>query len=162
MRTVNRDKKLVIHPRKASILQYLITTTFIENMIYFSRNSGYNIQKFFTVLFEKGVKKVELKICASELHFFFFKFMDHLYCVISKSLFNSVNRRNVVLQKNISYDADKWCFKYGLLVGCMFESNCPLVGPGTIGGIPSVRVFLRDPSPYLREFWRKPRKTPNG
>ena len=26
----------------------------------------------------------------------------------------------------------------------------------------SVGVFLRDPSPYLREFRRKPRKTPNG
>ena len=33
-------------------------------------------------------------------------------------------------------------------------------GPGTIDGMPSVGVFLWDPSPYLREFWRKPRKTP--
>ena len=40
----------------------------------------------------------------------------------------------------------------GWLVGCRFESNCPLVGPGTIGGVPSVGVFLRDPSPYLCEF----------
>ena len=46
--------------------------------------------------------------------------------------------------------------------GCRYESNCPLVGPGTIGGVPSVGVFLRYPSPYLREFRRKPRKTPNG
>ena len=46
--------------------------------------------------------------------------------------------------------------------GCRYESNCPLMGPGTIGGLPSVGVFLRDPSPYLREFWRKPRKIPNG
>ena len=38
----------------------------------------------------------------------------------------------------------------------------PLVGPGTIGGMPSVRVFVKDPSPYLREFRRKPRKTPKG
>ena len=30
------------------------------------------------------------------------------------------------------------------------------------GGMPSVGVFLRDPGPYLREFRRKPRKTPNG
>ena len=45
------------------------------------------------------------------------------------------------------------------LVGCMFESNCPLVGPGTTGGAPTVGVFLRDPSPYLREFQRK---TPNS
>ena len=43
-----------------------------------------------------------------------------------------------------------------------FESNCPLVGPGTIGGVLSVGVFLRDPSPYLGEFRRKPLKTPNG
>ena len=34
--------------------------------------------------------------------------------------------------------------------GCRYESNCPLVGPGTIGGLPSVGIFLRDPSPYLR------------
>ena len=31
-----------------------------------------------------------------------------------------------------------------------------------MGVKPSVGVFLRDPSPYLREFRRKPRKTPNG
>ena len=31
------------------------------------------------------------------------------------------------------------------------------MGPGPIGGVPSVGVFLRDPSPYLREFRRKPR-----
>ena len=43
----------------------------------------------------------------------------------------------------------------GLVIGWLvvrFESNCPLVRPGTIGGVPSVGVFLRDPSPYLREF----------
>ena len=39
----------------------------------------------------------------------------------------------------------------GLLVGCRIESNCPLVGPGTIGGMPSVGVFLRDPSRDLRD-----------
>ena len=48
------------------------------------------------------------------------------------------------------------------LVGCRLKANCPLVGPGPIGGVPSVGVFQRDPSPYLREFRRKPRKTPNG
>ena len=36
-----------------------------------------------------------------------------------------------------------------------FESHCPLVNNGTIGGVCSVRVFLRDPSPYLHEFQRK-------
>ena len=29
------------------------------------------------------------------------------------------------------------------LVGCTFESNCLLVGPGTVGGMPSVGFFLR-------------------
>ena len=33
-----------------------------------------------------------------------------------------------------------------------FEANCPLVGPGPIEVVPSVGVFPRDPSPYLREF----------
>ena len=35
-------------------------------------------------------------------------------------------------------------------------------GPGQFVGCPPWGVFLRDPSPYLREFRRKPRKTPNG
>ena len=43
-----------------------------------------------------------------------------------------------------------------------FEFNCPLLGPGTIGGVPSVKVFLRDPSPYLPKFRTKPRKIANG
>ena len=30
------------------------------------------------------------------------------------------------------------------------------MGPGPIGGLPFVGVFLRDPSPHLREFRRKP------
>ena len=31
-----------------------------------------------------------------------------------------------------------------------------------MGGMPSVVVFLWDPSQYLREFRRKPWKIPNG
>ena len=50
----------------------------------------------------------------------------------------------------------------GLCCVVGFKANCPLVGPGLIGGVPSVGIFLRDPSPYLLEFWRKPRKTPNS
>ena len=46
--------------------------------------------------------------------------------------------------------------------GCRDEANCPLVRPGPVGGVPSGEDFLRDPSPYLDEFRRKPRKTPNG
>ena len=41
-----------------------------------------------------------------------------------------------------------------VVVGC--KANCPLVGPGLIGCVPSVGVFLMDPSPYLHEFRRKP------
>ena len=47
-------------------------------------------------------------------------------------------------------------------LGCRFKADCPLVGRGPKGGVPSVGVFLRDPSRYLREFRRKPRKTPKG
>ena len=57
---------------------------------------------------------------------------------------------------------DLGLLEVGWLVGCRFESNCPLVEPGSIGGMPFVEVFLRDPSPHLSEFRRKPRKTPNG
>ena len=37
-------------------------------------------------------------------------------------------------------------------VGCRIESNCPLVWPGAIGGMPSVGVFLRDPGPIYASF----------
>ena len=47
-------------------------------------------------------------------------------------------------------------------LGCRFKANCPLVGPGHVGGVPSVGVILRHPSPYLREFRRKPRETLKG
>ena len=43
-----------------------------------------------------------------------------------------------------------------------FKVNCPLVGPGPIGDALPEGVFLRDPNRYLREFQRKPPKTPNG
>ena len=43
-------------------------------------------------------------------------------------------------------------------VGCRCKANCPLAGPGPIEGVPSIGVFLRDPSPYLREFQRKLRR----
>ena len=46
-------------------------------------------------------------------------------------------------------------------LGCRIKANCPLVRPGPVRIVPSVGVFLRDPSLYLREFLRKPRKTPN-
>ena len=47
-------------------------------------------------------------------------------------------------------------------VGCRLKANYQLMGPGPIGGVPSVGVFLRNPSPYLLEFLRKPQNTANG
>ena len=43
-------------------------------------------------------------------------------------------------------------FENGWLVGCRVKANCTLLGPKSAGIVPSVGVFLRDPSPYLREF----------
>ena len=40
------------------------------------------------------------------------------------------------------------------LVGCRLKANSPYMGP--VYGMPFVGVFLRGPSPYLREFRRKP------
>ena len=45
------------------------------------------------------------------------------------------------------------CIWVGL--GCRFKVNCPLVGFGPVGRMPSVGVFQRDSSLYLLEFWRK-------
>ena len=42
------------------------------------------------------------------------------------------------------------------------ESNWINKRPVTIDGMSSVGIFLRDPSPYLREFRRKPLKIQNG
>ena len=47
-------------------------------------------------------------------------------------------------------------------VGCRIKDNRLHVGPGPTEGVPSMAVFLRDPSTYLRKFRRKPQKTPNG
>ena len=43
-----------------------------------------------------------------------------------------------------------------------FEADCLAGGSRSMGGMCSVGVFVRDPSPYLRKFRRKPQKTPNG
>ena len=48
------------------------------------------------------------------------------------------------------------------LVRCRDKANCPHVGPGPKGGMPSVGIFLRDPKPHLREIQKEPRKTQNG
>ena len=63
---------------------------------------------------------------------------------------NSVDVHEILSRKKMTQD------------GCRFESNSLLVGPGPVEGVPSVGVFLRDPSPYLRKFWRRPQKTPKG
>ena len=38
------------------------------------------------------------------------------------------------------------------------KANCPYVGPAPAGEVPSMVVFLKDPSLYLRKFRRKQRK----
>ena len=43
----------------------------------------------------------------------------------------------------------------------MIKSNYPLMIPGPTVGMSSMAIFLKNPSPYLREFRRKPRKNPN-
>ena len=43
----------------------------------------------------------------------------------------------------------------GWLVGCRLKANCPLMRSGPIGGVSSMGIFQRDPSPYLYEFWKK-------
>ena len=44
----------------------------------------------------------------------------------------------------------------GWLVGCRIKVNYPLVGRGSATGVPSIGVFLRDPSP---DFTRHSKKT---
>ena len=56
-------------------------------------------------------------------------------------------------------NCDRSIFRFGLVgLGCKVKACCPHVrlGPGS-----SMGIFLSDPSPYLREFRRKSRKTPN-
>ena len=56
-----------------------------------------------------------------------------------------------------------WDFCMGYMVLMLvYECNCVHQGPGVRGGMPSTGVFLRYHSPYLREFRRKQRNTPNG
>ena len=56
-----------------------------------------------------------------------------------------------LIDKNLAFI--RRSFNLGWVVG--FKANCPLVGPGPIGGVPPVGVLLRDSSPYLHEFRRK-------
>ena len=53
-------------------------------------------------------------------------------------------------------------FKSWIGLNWGIKANYPHVMPGPIGRVPSVRVFLRDPNPYLCEFRWKPKKTLNG
>ena len=47
-------------------------------------------------------------------------------------------------------------------LGCKIKANYSLVGSGAAGGVPSVKVFTRDPSLYLHEFRRESQKTTLG
>ena len=42
-----------------------------------------------------------------------------------------------------------------VVLGCRFKPNFLLVGPGPIGSVPSVGLFLRDPSPIYSSFVEK-------
>ena len=86
------------------------------------------------------------------------------YAVVSTRLSSCiiylVHKSNILIQ-NIQLDYSRLVNRrLGWVVG--FKANCLLVEPGPIGGVSSVVGFLRDPSPYLREFRRKPRKIPYG
>ena len=67
----------------------------------------------------------------------------------------SISYYSIKIQADTHHHRLQW-----LVVG--FKANCSLVGPGPIDGMPLLGYFLRDLSPYLREFRRKPWKTPNG
>ena len=60
--------------------------------------------------------------------------------------------------KNINiFKWHKWnLFLRWLVVVCRVYSRLSHEGPRPMGWMPSVGVFLRDPSPYLRKFRRKP------
>ena len=45
---------------------------------------------------------------------------------------------------------------------CRYKASCSHVGPGPTTGVPSMGVFQRDPSSYLREFRMKSLKPPNS
>ena len=40
-----------------------------------------------------------------------------------------------------------------VVVVVAFKANCLFVRPGPTGEVPSVGVFLRDPSPYFLDIW---------
>ena len=61
--------------------------------------------------------------------------------------------------KKITFELDCLVQAIGWL---WVKDNCPLVGHETVGGVPSVEVFSKDPNPYLCVFRKKARKTPNG
>ena len=44
---------------------------------------------------------------------------------------------------------------FGWLVCCRVKASFPLVGPRPAEEVPSLGVFLRDPSLYLRKFRKK-------
>ena len=40
------------------------------------------------------------------------------------------------------------------MLGCVFKANRPLAGPWPLGGVPSVEIFLRDPSSIYASFYK--------
>ena len=86
--------------------------------------------------------------------------MDHSYLFdicADLSLCTPVNKLNCGKNKERGFLISA-IEKYGKItnifmsLGCEIKANCLLVGPGPAGRVPSVGVFLRDPSPYSREI----------
>ena len=87
--------------------------------------------------------------------------MFRLYTVYKKHEKNK--KLAIKLEKNRKYYS-KYSNNFAAYItcSCRVKPDCLLVGSGTIGGMPSLGVFLREPDPYLREFRLKSRKTLNG
>ena len=54
--------------------------------------------------------------------------------------------------------SDFWRVVVVVVIVVDFMADCLTREPRSMGGVPSMVVFLRDPNPSLREFRRKSRK----
>ena len=71
-------------------------------------------------------------------------------------------KQEKLFNDNVITKYAKYSFKQSWLVGSWNNSNFLYEGLGTTGGVLSSDVSVRDLSPYLREFRRKPWKMQNG
>ena len=78
-----------------------------------------------------------------------------------KECFSSIPKKKKI-QGLIHLILGKFADKCASMLDCRIKANCLLVGLGPVGRMSSMGVFLRDPSLYLHEFWRKWQKTSKG